>query len=119
MTCVTIPTSAASKALAARGVSTYVYKGLGFFESDEVQDGVALLRFLADPQSNLRAAALLRSRLIRLSDAGVAALAPDLGSALTAPVAPAARAPVSPVPGQPTSTTPQRSPKASSYTAAA
>lgn len=83
------------KALAARGVSTYVYKGLGFFESDEVQDGVALLRFLADPQSNLRAAALLRSRLIRLSDAAVAALAPELASALTAAEAPAARAQLS------------------------
>ena len=30
---------------------TYVYKGLGFFESDEVQDAVALLRYLADPLS--------------------------------------------------------------------
>src|SRR4029077_10912402 len=61
-------------ALERRGVSTYVYKGLGFFEADEVQDAVAVLRYLADPLSNLRAAALLRSRLVRLSDAGVAAL---------------------------------------------
>jgi len=61
-------------ALERRGVSTYVYKGLGFFDADEIQDAVALLRYLADPLSNLRAAALLRSRLVRLSDAGVAAL---------------------------------------------
>ena len=70
------------KALERRGVSTYVYKGLGFFDADEVQDAVALLRYLADPLSNLRAAALLRSRTVRLSDAGVAALAPSLAAAI-------------------------------------
>src|SRR6185369_11442941 len=48
-----------------RGVATYVYKGLGFFDADEVQDAVALLRYLADPASDLRASALLRSRLVR------------------------------------------------------
>ena len=57
-------------ALERRGVPTYVYKGLGFFDADEIQDAVALLRYLADPLSDLRAAALLRSRLVRLSDAG-------------------------------------------------
>ena len=72
------------KALERRGVSTYVYKGLGFFDADEVQDIVALLRFLADPYSNLRAAALLRSRVVRLSDPGVARLAPDLAAAVMA-----------------------------------
>jgi superfamily I DNA/RNA helicase len=41
------------KALERRGVSTYVYKGLGFFDADEIQDGVALLRYLADPLSDL------------------------------------------------------------------
>jgi len=61
-------------ALERRNVPTYVYKGLGFFEADEIQDIVALLRYLADPLSDLRAAALLRSRVVRLSDAGVAAL---------------------------------------------
>lgn len=70
------------KALEPHGISTYVYKGLGFFESDEVQDGVALLRYLADPQSNLRAAAFLRSRIVRLSDGALATLAPDLSDAL-------------------------------------
>jgi ATP-dependent helicase/nuclease subunit A len=33
------------KALERCGVPTYVYKGLGFFEADEVQDVVALLRY--------------------------------------------------------------------------
>ena len=60
-------------ALERRGVPTYVYKGLGFFDAPEIQDAVALLRFLADPTSDLRAAAFLRSRLVRLSDDGVSA----------------------------------------------
>jgi ATP-dependent helicase/nuclease subunit A len=61
-------------ALDRRGVSTYVYKGLGFFDADEIQDAVALLRYLADPLSDLRAATLLRSRIVRLSDGAVARL---------------------------------------------
>jgi len=69
-------------ALERRGVPTYVYKGLGFFDADEVQDAVALLRYLADPLSELRAAAFLRSRLVRLSDAGVAALGSAAADAL-------------------------------------
>jgi len=77
------------KALERHGVSTYVYKGLGFFESDEVQDAVALLRFLADPQSNIRAATFMRSRIVRLSDAALASLAPDLAAALADSTAPA------------------------------
>ena len=70
------------KAIARKGISTYVYKGLGFFDADEVQDAVSLIRFLADPVSELRAAAFLRSRMVRLSDRGLAALAPELSSAL-------------------------------------
>jgi ATP-dependent helicase/nuclease subunit A len=62
------------QALERRGISTYVYKGLGFFEADEIQDTVALLRYLADPQSNLRAAAFARSRFVRLSDKALADL---------------------------------------------
>jgi ATP-dependent helicase/nuclease subunit A len=69
-------------ALERRAVQTYVYKGLGFFEADEIQDAVALLRYLADPTSNLRTAAFLRSRVIRLSDEAVMRLAPDLARAL-------------------------------------
>ncbi len=71
------------QALEARGVPTYVYKGLGFFDADETKDVVALLRYLADPGSDLRAAALLRSRLVRLSDAGLRRLAPGIARALT------------------------------------
>jgi ATP-dependent helicase/nuclease subunit A len=73
------------KALERRGVSTYVYKGLGFFDADEVQDAVALLRYLADPSSNLRAASLLRSRVVRLSDRAIARLAPGLAAAVLSP----------------------------------
>jgi len=75
-------------ALERRGVSTYVYKGLGFFESDEVQDAVALLRYLADPLSDLRASAFVRSRFVRLSDTAVAALSPDLADAILADALP-------------------------------
>jgi ATP-dependent helicase/nuclease subunit A len=73
------------EALEARGIRTYVYKGLGFFDASEVQDLQALLRFLAIPDSNLRAAELLRSRLVRLSDQGLVALAPELARALIQP----------------------------------
>ena len=68
--------------LGARGVPTYVYKGLGFFDADEIKDVTALLRFLADPTSHLKAAAFLRSRFVRLSDPGLARLAPDISGAL-------------------------------------
>jgi ATP-dependent helicase/nuclease subunit A len=67
-------------ALEARGIPTYVYKGLGFFDADEVKDLVALLRYLANPASRLRAAAFLRSRIVRLSDPGVRLLAPDFAA---------------------------------------
>ena len=69
-------------ALDRRGVPTYVYKGLGFFEADEIQDVVALMSYLADPTSNLRAAAFLRSRIVRLSDAGVMRLGPALACSI-------------------------------------
>ena len=75
-------------ALDARGVRTYVYKGLGFFDAPEVQDLQALLRFLARPESDLRAAAFLRSRFVRLSDVALAALAPRLARALLRPSPP-------------------------------
>ncbi len=77
-------------ALAARGIPTYVYKGLGFFDADEIQDVVALLRYLADPLSNLRAATLLRSRFVRISDAAVARLAPALADAILSSAPPIA-----------------------------
>ena len=70
-------------ALEARGIPTYVYKGLGFFDADEIKDVVALVRYLANPESNTRAAALLRSRFIRLADPALHALAPGVARALT------------------------------------
>jgi ATP-dependent helicase/nuclease subunit A len=72
-------------ALASRGIPTYVYKGLGFFDAPEVQDVQALIRYLAQPDSNLRAAEFLRSRFVRLSDVGLRRLAPALAEALRAP----------------------------------
>ncbi len=68
--------------LERRSIPAYVYKGLGFFDADETKDAMALIRFLANPSSDLRAAAFLRSRFIRLSDAALATLAPRLADAL-------------------------------------
>ncbi|HEV3214374.1 MAG TPA: UvrD-helicase domain-containing protein [Vicinamibacterales bacterium] len=70
------------RALERRQIPSYVYKGLGFFEADEIKDVVSLLRYLASPESNLRAAAFLRSRFVRLSDPALQALAPDIASVL-------------------------------------
>jgi len=72
-------------ALARRRVPYYVYKGLGFFDADEIKDVLALLRFLARPESELAAAALLRSRFIHLSDEALKLLAPSLSAALLNP----------------------------------
>jgi ATP-dependent helicase/nuclease subunit A len=62
------------RALEARGLRSYVYKGLGFFDADEIKDALALLWYLAEPGSDLRVAAWLRSRFVRLSDEGLLAL---------------------------------------------
>ena len=69
-------------ALERRGIAAYVYKGLGFFDADEIKDVIALLWYLADPLSDLRTAALLRSRFFRLSDEALRRLAPHLAAAL-------------------------------------
>src|SRR5262249_25939470 len=58
---------------------------LGFFDAPEVQDLQALVRYLAQPESDLRAAELLRSRFVRLSDPALAKLAPGFAGALRAP----------------------------------
>jgi ATP-dependent helicase/nuclease subunit A len=68
--------------LELRGIPTYVYKGLGFFDADEIKDVSALMRYLANPGSDLRAAAFLRSRFVRLSDRGLAQLGTRLAAAL-------------------------------------
>ena len=70
-------------ALTRRGIPSYVYKGLGFFDADETKDLLALIRYLADPSSNLRAAALLRSRFFGLSDEALRRLAPRIADALS------------------------------------
>jgi ATP-dependent helicase/nuclease subunit A len=75
-------------ALERRGVPSYVYKGLGFFDADEVKDVLALLWYLADPLSNLRAAAFLRSRFVRLSDDALQTLSPRIADALRDDLAP-------------------------------
>ena len=69
-------------ALESRGIPAFVYKGLGFFDADEIKDYRALLRYLADPTSELRTAALLRSRLVRITDAALAGLAGRLSATL-------------------------------------
>jgi ATP-dependent helicase/nuclease subunit A len=69
-------------ALEDRGIAAYVYKGLGFFDADEIKDMTALLWYLAEPESDLRVAAFLRSRFVSLSDPGLQVLAPNLGEAL-------------------------------------
>jgi ATP-dependent helicase/nuclease subunit A len=72
------------RALEARRIPVYVYKGLGFFDADEIKDLVALIRYLAAPASDLRAAAFARSRLVGLSDHALARLAPHLAAAFSA-----------------------------------
>jgi ATP-dependent helicase/nuclease subunit A len=76
------------QALEALGISAYVYKGLGFFDADEVKDVMAMLWYLADPVSDSRAAALLRSRFIRVSDEGLKRLGPRLAEALATAASP-------------------------------
>ena len=70
------------QALAVRRVPYYVYKGLGFFDADEIKDILALLAFLARPQSELNAAAFLRSGFVRLSDEALKLLAPRLAASV-------------------------------------
>ena len=69
-------------ALERRGIPSYVYKGLGFFDSDEIKDVLTLLWYLADSLSDLRAAAVLRSRFVHLTDEGLRLLAPNVARAL-------------------------------------
>jgi ATP-dependent exoDNAse (exonuclease V) beta subunit len=71
-------------ALERRGLPSYVYKGLGFFDTDEIKDVRALLSYLANPLSALAAAAWLRSRFVRVSDEGLRRLGSSLSDALLA-----------------------------------
>jgi ATP-dependent helicase/nuclease subunit A len=76
--------------LELRQIPAYVYKGLGFFDADEIKDVSALMRYLANPVSDLRASAFLRSRFVRISDRGLALLAPRLAGAILDPQPPGA-----------------------------
>jgi ATP-dependent helicase/nuclease subunit A len=78
------------------GVPFYVYKGLGFFDADEVKDVMALVQALAEPHTHLHVAAFLRSRFVRLSDAALKQLAPRLAEALGGADEPAAMAALAP-----------------------
>ncbi len=80
------------RAFGRRAVAVAVHRGLGFFDAEEIKDLRALVRYLARPRSELRAAALLRSRVVGLSDRALAALAGSLAEALVAPEPPAAAA---------------------------
>ena len=71
-------------ALARLNIRSYVYKGLGFFDADEIKDVLALVSYLADPVSDLCAAALMRSRFFGVSDEALRRLAPNLSETLTA-----------------------------------
>ncbi len=63
------------QALVERGVPAYVYRGLGFFDSPEMRDIEALVRYLAEPASELRAAEIARARFVAISDAGLVRMA--------------------------------------------
>ena len=76
-------------ALERAGLPVYVYQGLGFFDAPEIRDVLALLWYLADPRSDLRAAAFLRSRFVRISDEGLRRLGPGVAGALGSQAAPA------------------------------
>jgi len=55
-------------ALLAEGVPAVLSRGEGLLESREAKDGLALLRFLADPGDDLALVAVLRSPLFAVSD---------------------------------------------------
>ncbi len=65
------------------GISAYLMRGAGFFDTPEVRDLRALLRFLARPHSDRRAVEMLRSRFFALSGEDLARL--RLASAAATP----------------------------------
>ena len=69
-------------ALENHRISSYAYKGLGFFDAEEIKDLCAIVSYLGDPGSDLKAAAFLRSRLVRLSDEGLKRLSPRISQVL-------------------------------------
>jgi ATP-dependent helicase/nuclease subunit A len=77
-------------ALERHEIRSHVYKGLGFFDADEIKDVLALVWYLADPVSDLRAAAVMRSRFFDVSDEALRQLAPNISDALRGPAVPPA-----------------------------
>jgi len=68
-----------------RGILTYVYKGFGFFDADEIKDVSALLWYFAELGFDLRAVAFLRSRFVRLFDVVLACFGPWLAAVVMDP----------------------------------
>ncbi len=58
-------------ALRALDIPHSIYKGTGFYQTQEVRDLYVCLRFLADPSGDIELAGLLRSPLFGLSDDGL------------------------------------------------
>ncbi len=56
------------KAFLEAGIPTYVVKGKGFYEKQEVLDILNFLKLLQDPRQDIPLAGVLRSPLVRISD---------------------------------------------------
>ncbi len=67
------------QALAAQSVPNRVVRGRGFFAAQEVVDLASFLGVIADPSDAVSLAAVLRSPLVGLTDAGLLALGADKG----------------------------------------
>jgi ATP-dependent helicase/nuclease subunit A len=68
-------------ALRARSVPHAVYKGIGFYQTQEVRDVFTCFRFLADPTRDLDLAGTLRAPFFSLSDDGLFLLTHGRGEA--------------------------------------
>jgi ATP-dependent helicase/nuclease subunit A len=67
------------EALRARAIPCAVYKGIGFYQTQEVRDVYTALRFLGGPERDLELAGVLRSPFFGLSDDGLFVLAHGRG----------------------------------------
>jgi ATP-dependent exoDNAse (exonuclease V) beta subunit len=67
------------QALAAQSVPHRVVRGRGFFGAQEVVDLASLLGVIADPTDGVSLAAVLRSPLVGLTDAGLVAVTGERG----------------------------------------
>ena len=71
------------EALSSRDIPFVTVAGAGFFESQEVLDSICLLRWLADPDSEIALAGVLRSSFFSLSDECLLELSKQPGETLT------------------------------------